>query len=223
MIKKTKAISINVLSVFVILICLCVGMVGSVNAWFTDTHKEGIQIVVDVGDLKLKVYQNSISDANEIFTNETNKDNETDTNANTSAQYVTLSGEIVPDTPVGLTLILANKDAGSASMYVRYKFELYKRGTASDVKIETIITGFTAQSSTQKGFVRNEEDGYYYYKDTAGANTLFEKNKEATLLTSFTVPYSQFVDSNGTMILNGSETIYVKLVVDASISSTFGE
>ena len=66
--KKTKNISINVLSVFIILVCLLFAVVGETNAWFTAEHQNGIQIVVDVGVLKLKVYQNSIDDNNQIST-----------------------------------------------------------------------------------------------------------------------------------------------------------
>ena len=212
MIKKTSSISINVLSAFVILLCLLLGVVNPVNAWFTDSHKNGVKIVVDIGDLKLKVYQNSKATANEIFTNEDNVANETN-------QYVTLSGEIKPDTAVGLTLILSNEDQGSASMYVRYKFELYRRTQTTDVLLTTNLAGFTAQSTTQKGFKLNTTDGYYYYKDTTGANALFEKNATATMMTSFTVPYSAFVDQNGTMLAADCDTVYIKLIIDASVAN----
>ena len=118
-----------------------------------------------------------------------------------------------------LTLILSNEDQGSASMYVRYKFELYKRTQTTDVLLTTTLAGYTAQSSSQKGFKLNTTDGYYYYKDTAGANTLFEKNATATMMTSFTVPYSAFVDQNGTMLISDCDTVYIKLIIDASVAN----
>ena len=209
--KKASSISINIVSAFVILLCLLLGVVNPVNAWFTDAHKNGVKIVVDIGDLKLKLYQNSKSTANEIFTNEDNL-------ANSTTQYVTLSGEIKPDTNVGLTLILSNEDQGSASMFVRYKFELYRRTQTTDVLLTTNLSGFTAQSGSQKGFKLNTTDGYYYYKNTTGENALFEKNATATIMTGFTVPYSAFVDQDGTILAADCDTVYIKLIIDASVA-----
>ena len=238
MIKKTKSISINILSVFIILMCLLIGVVGNTNAWFTSEHQNGIQIVVDVGDLKLKLYQNSIDENgnNLVYTYEENTENETD-------KYVSLSKEIVPDVSNSLTLILSNEDKGSASMYVRFKFELYlrNRGTTADTKIASTISGYTAQASDKDGFRYNSADGYYYYQSSTGAsstsfsndyNTKLEKTKNATLLTSFTVPYIGMTDYDGTTFLpgfvdasgnlvNGSETLYIKLTVEASVTTTF--
>lgn len=235
--KKMSSISINVMSAFVILMCLFMAIVNPANAWFTDSHKQGVQIEVDVGDLKLKVYQNSISDANEILTNAVNSIYETDKNPNganntsTNPQYISLSGEIAPDTTVGLKLILANKDLGSASMYVRYKLEIYARGFVTDTLLENVeITGFDAAEDGVPGFVKNATDGYYYYQNYSSNaqfsnenNALFTKNEDAVMLTHFEVPYDDFVISttDGGLKLVNSDTVYIKLIVQASVNKQF--
>lgn len=213
MIKNKNSISINVLSVLVILMSLLLIVVNPVNAWFTDAKQNGIAIEVELGNLNLKLYQNSIADANEILTN-------ADNGKATTKKYIALNQEIVPDVEVPLNLILANKDQGSASMYVRYKFALYQRGVSQDKEITTEIIGFTAKTDEAGGFVKND-DGFYYYQDKTGANTLFIKNASATLLTHFVVPYSQFMDANGNILIKNSETIYIKLIVQASVYQNF--
>ncbi|MBO5954477.1 MAG: hypothetical protein J6Q13_00730 [Clostridia bacterium] len=211
------------------------GTVGSVNSWFTDTHRNGVQISVEIGDLKLKVYQASLDNEGnivenskvEILTNEINHEYGTDEieegqpNTETNPQYIDLGGEIVPETPVDLVLVLANQDSGSASMFVRFKFEIYVRGLTSDTKIEGVtITGFKTPDATTCGFVK-EDDGYYYYQDNEGNNALFAKNAEVTMMHNFTVPLSAFLDANGNMLLTHSETIYIKLLIDGSTNSSF--
>lgn len=240
--KKTKNISINVLSVFIILVCLLFAVVGETNAWFTAEHQNGIQIVVDVGVLKLKVYQNSIDDNNQIYTNEDNVKEST-------SKYVNLGGEVLPDTVVPLTLLLSNQDKGSASMYVRFKFEIFARGrdATDDRLVASTISGFTpatyvsaGNAGNQKGFRYNSADGYYYYQSAEGAsvanfsstyNAKMVKNEYATLLTGFTIPYEGYTTASGEFIpgfldeegnfINGSESIYIKLTVEAGINSTF--
>ena len=251
MIKKTKSISINIISAFIILICLFLGAVGNTNAWFTDTYKQGVVIEVDVGNLNLKVYQNSISTTNEIFDKTKNTEYETDTNTDgslnteTDPQYVTLSGEIKPDTAINLKLILASEDKGSVSMYVRFKFELYARGVSADTKIEGVtISGYDTASSSisgndtvksdgsmkesQNGFVYNSSDGYYYYQQPqteegfkTASNALFEKGEIEVMLTSFTVPYSAFVNSDGSFKFSNSDTVYIKLTIQVDIAQNF--
>ena len=212
--KKTHSISINILSAIVILLCLFLGAVNPVNAWFTDSHKNGVQIQIEIGDLKLKVFQNNASVAgNEISTNADNAENNTN-------KYIELSGEITPDNPVNLKLILTNKDSGSASMYVRYKFEVYTRGISADTKLDGVeIAGFVAPTESAKGVVKDGD--YYYYRDNTNANALFTKGSEFTMLQTFKVPFSAFVDVNGNMLITNSATIYLKLIVEASISQTF--
>lgn len=214
MFKKSKSISINILSVFIILVCLLLSCVGFTNAWFTSESQNGVKIIVEIGTLKLNLYQNIEGTNTQILTNQDNL-------TSTSPQYVVLNEVIGPDEEIELVLTLANEDTGSASMYLRYKFEIYARGTNSDTLIVSTIDGYSKQSSTQKGFVFNEDDGYYYYKDTSGENTLFQKGTTERIMESFTIPYNSFINDDATLKLVNSETIYIKLTVDASSSKTF--
>ena len=255
---KTTSISINVLSVLTILMCLLLCVITPTNSWFMDSHNDGVQILVDVGTLKLKVYQNSVPTEselatnptkNEIFSNVTNSNYETDKNEDqtentkTNPQYISLGGEIKPDTAVPLTLILANKDEGSASMYVRFKLEVYSRGITADTLLEGVtLSGYNAPLSegteleSAEGFVFNSADGYYYYQTYTTStqfsnanNARFAKGEDEIMLTSFTVPYSAFVcveenDENyeyGEFIIKNSDTIYIKLIVQGDVSQTF--
>ena len=212
MIKRTKSISINILSVFIILICVFMGVVGKTNSWFTAKHQDGVQIEVVIGNLLLKIYQitgTNGENSREIYSDQKNAELKTDT------QYVELSGEIKPDTDITLNLKLANEDQGATSMYVKFKFEVFKRGTLSDENLYATIKGFDAPTQNTKGFVKNGD--YYYYQNTSG-NVQMEKNETAIMMQSFSIPYSSFLDDNGD-IANGSDTIYIKLTVDTSISN----
>lgn len=212
--KKSTTVSINIISVLVILMCLLLGVVAPANAWFTDNDMQGVKIVVEVGDLKVKLYQNSIADANEISTNIANTENNTN-------KYISLSTEIKPDVPVDLVLWLANKDLGSTAMFVRYKFQIFVRPAGVDTEIDGVtISGYDAPSGSTNGFV-DGQDGYYYYKNSSGSNVLFAQNAQAKIMQKFTVPFSAFIDSDGDMINTNSETIYLKLTVEASVSSNF--
>ena len=216
MIKKNKSIPINILSAFIILICLFLPCVGLTNAWFTSESLIGVQIVVQVGSLKLGLYQNINGVKTKILAS-----GEMSTGTAPNAQYVVLeNGPIEPDKANSLTLTLANEDTGSASMYVRFKFEVYVHGTESDTLIESTIDGFTEQTGTQKGFKLNS-DGYYYYTDVSGEPTLYEKGASEPIMTSFTIPYTNFINANGTMQLINSDTVYIKLIIDASSSEIF--
>ena len=70
MIKKTKSISINIVSVIIILTCLLLGLVTPTNAWFTDQHHDGIYINVTVSNLNFKLYQFISGEDVEIYTYE---------------------------------------------------------------------------------------------------------------------------------------------------------
>ena len=197
------------------------GAVNGTNAWFTAKHNNGVQIEVDVGNLKLKVYQNTIADANEIYSNALNETYETDNVGTTNPKYVTLGGEIVPGEPIDLVLILANKDAGSTSMFVKFKFELYVRGVDGDTLLNNVsIAGYDEPTETAGGFVKNA-NGYYYYQDNAGNNKLLNRTEDAVMLKAFTVPVDCFMNDDGTMVYTNSESVYIKLTVDASVNSTF--
>lgn len=190
------------------------GVIYPTNSWFTDSHKNGVLIEIEIGELKLKVFQNDETIAlNEIYSNKYNEENST-------SQYVNLGGKIIPGTPVPLTLILTNQDSGSASMFVRYKFEVYIRGVSSDTKIEGVsITGYLAPTNEAGGFVKDGD--YYYYRNNSGENTLFAKNEVETLMQYFTIPESAFVNNSGEMLLTYSDSLYIKLVIEGSTSNTF--
>lgn len=234
--NRTATFSMNVLSALLVLMSLLLCVVNPVNSWFKIEHNQGVQISVMVGNLKLKVYQNAVPTdeeleanptKNEIFTNKINTDEKTST-----PQYITLGGEIKPDEPVSLTLILANKDAGSASMYVRFKFEVYVRkiNSSNDPEHELLqgveVSGFDEPEGTTNGFVKNG-DYYYYQKSSTGAfnnsnNVKFAKGEDVVMFTHFTVPYSAFVDtSTGELKIKNSESVYIKLIVDGSINTSF--
>ncbi len=208
--------------------CLLLGVVNPVNSWFADSHENGVQISVTVGDLKLKVYQNALpTDAelkenptqNEVFSEETNQDENT-----TNPQYISLGAEIKPDVAVPLTLILANKDEGAASIYVRFKLEVYVRGVSSDTMLEGVQVGFDTDSdgvldtTSTSNFVYN--NGYYNYQ-ISGSNALFAKDTAETMFTHFTVPLSAFIDDSGDMQFKNSDTVYIKLTIQGDIKSDF--
>lgn len=228
MLKQSKSISINIVSVLIILTCLLLGLVSPTNAWFTDQHKDGILIGVTVGNLNLKLYQITTNASSqdvetEIYTNLKNETNETDDDSSTTTQFIMLDGKISPDEAVTLRLKLKNLDKGQSSMYIKFKFELYIRGVTADSLITTSIAGFTAPTSITKGFVKGQDD-YYYYKATSAANAenaMIAKSEEVMLMTSFTVPYSSFMDSNGNMLIKNSDIVYIKLDVEASENANF--
>ncbi len=212
MVKKTKSISINIISVFIILICLLLSCVGVTNAWFTSESQNGVLIKINVGKLQLNLYQDINGTSTKILTDVEN-------GSAAKPQYVVLNGAILPDVKNDLILTLSNEDEGSASMYVRFKFEIYARGVLSDTLIESRIDGYVKQTSTTSGFVLS--DGYYYYRDKTGANALFEKGASEVIMESFIVPYSSFINDAGTLKIINSDTIYINLVVEASSSPLF--
>ena len=224
MFKQTKSLSINILSALIVLMSVFIGIIGGANAWFTTEHKNGIYIQMEIGDLKLKLYKNSVVQSNLIYTYDDNEDmNESD------KSYVPLSGEIQPDTFNNLVIILSNEDAGSASMYVRYKLEMYRRsrGTDPDELVPINITQYVPASGENR--FRAHSDGYCYYQTSTGAsagsysssnNAKLAKNQNVQLFTGFTVPYSSFIDRIGNLI-DGSDSLYIKLTIEASVSSGF--
>ena len=70
--KQTTSISINILSVFTILICLFISSVSLTNAWFTSDKNEGVLIMINVGKLQLNLYQNIDDEETKILTDEEN-------------------------------------------------------------------------------------------------------------------------------------------------------
>ena len=246
MIKKSKSISINILSVFVILTCLLLGLIDPINAWFTDQHHDGIYISVTVSNLNLKVYQNIDSKETEIYTNKKNEEHESDGDTSTKMQFIQLSQKIEPvddgeknadnsdKRSAFLSLKLKNEDQGETSVYLRFKFQLMARGVAEDIEIPIQIYGFTAATASAPGFVK--EGDYYYYKENSlegAANARFAKgagidnpatentDESIYLLQSFNVPFSSFFDVNGNMKIKNSETVYIKLTIDESAEPNF--
>jgi len=210
MTKKSTTISINILSVFIILVCFCIGVVGYTNSWFSTTQKNGVQIIVDVGEMKLQLYQKLATQTNTIYTYDENQENGT-------TNYVVLDDEIIPDVLTDLNLVLSNEDRGSASMFLRFKFELFVRGVSVDRSIPIEIEGFAQPGESSNGFVKRIVDGetYYYYQNDNGTNEKFEKGAtEISLLTGFKVTYDTVL--NNSYLSSGSESVYIKLTIDAS-------
>ncbi len=216
MVKKTKSISINILSALIILICLSLSCVGVTNSWFTSEVNNGVLISINVGKLQLNLYQDINGTNTKILTKEENSTSQT-------PQFVVLKQAIMPDQENELILSLANDDPGSSSMYVRFKFEVYVRGVNTDSFIETTIGGYKQQTSTGNGFVLDQTSGYYYYKDSNSANAMLAKGESATIMGSFTVPYSSFINNDGSLKLVNSDTIYINLIIEASSNSSFGD
>ena len=218
--KKVNSISINIVSVLIILVCLLLSIVTPTNAWFSASTNDGVIVSVDIGDLKLKVYQNSVIDANEIYSDEINTKFMSDNIDSTQPKYLVLSGEIIPDEPVDLVLFLANKDLGSTSMYVRFKFEIYVRGVLGDTKLNNVtLINYDVPNGTSCGFVKDGD--YYYYKNISNENALLAKGQSVKMMEKFNVPLSCFMNDDGTMVYTNSESIYVKLAVEASINKNF--
>lgn len=222
MIKQSKKISINIVSVLVILMTLLLSAITTANAWFSEMHKDKILINVSIKHINFQLFQitkNGSEDVKtEIFTNLGNEEFDSDTDATTKSQYIMLDGKISHDQPVGLHLVLENNNKGQSAMYMKFKFELFLRGIDEDELVSTTIDGFTEATATTQGFVK-DENGYYYYKESSlegASNAMFGQSASTTLMTSFTVPYSSFVDNDGNLLITNSDTIYIQLTIEAS-------
>ncbi len=208
MIKNKKAISFNIVSIFIVLICLFVGIIGQTNAWFK-TEQNNIEMTVIVGGLNFKLYHDSITEENEIYTNYANS-------VEAVPSYIPLSGEIVPDKPVDLNLILANEeDVSSPDMYIKFSFKLCARGLSKDTEIATTLLGFENPTTDIAGFVKDTEGYYHYAKQNGGSYTsvAFKGGTNATLMTQFKVSLEEFLK------LKGSETVKIDLIVEASTTA----
>ena len=212
MIKRKNSISINIVSVFIILISLFIGVVGGTNAWFTAQHRNGVEIVVQVGTVKLSLYQKiNESTTNLIYSY---AENELQTDAN--KRYISLSGAISPDISKNLCLYISNDDPKSVPVYIRYKFELFARGEFQDANIPVSISGFASWSNSQAGMKKNDTDGFYYYTSADGNHALLNKSASLDLMTSFVIGYEDMVDVNGGLKFTSSNAIYMKLTVEGS-------
>lgn len=212
MTKRKNSISINIVSVLIVLMSLFIGVVGKTNAWFTAEHKNGVEIVVQVGALSLSLYQRiDESTTNLVYSYAENAEL-----AEANKKYVQFNGRIIPDVPNTLHLYIANDDPKSVPMYVRYKFEIFARGETYDTEIPVQIEGFIAWSASQAGMKFDESSGFYYYKSADGNNALLEKSASQVLMTSFKINYSDMVDASGNLKFASSESIYIKLTVEGS-------
>lgn len=208
MIKNKKAISINLVSALIILICLFIGIVDKTNSWFTSSHRNGVEIVVNVGDLNLTVNQIKGNVKTEIYTNSVNQGKQ-----DAEKSYVMLDSEIAPNVPISLNLELTNNEQQYAdSMYLCFALTLYAQGVTEDTIIPIEIAGFTPANTSVAGFVKSGD--YYYYAlktgDTTYKSVKFESGATKTLLTEFTVSLDEFLK------LNGSETVRLELEINAS-------
>ena len=223
MIKRTKNISINIMSALIILITILLACVSSTNSWFTQTKEHGVRVDLVVADLNLQVYQ--LIDSNETKIYATQKTNDYGSENQTSGvpQYLVLKDEIRPDEFVPITLTLKNEDAGSSSLYVRFKMELYRRTLNGDVlvPIEVVPGGIAENKTSGFGVKDGDDSGYCYYQNGSQENTLFATGESAVMLTKFKVPYTSFIDASGDMLIKNSETCYMKIVVEASLNDSF--
>lgn len=189
--KKATKFSINILSILIILTCVLLPVFGETNAWFTSEQRNGIQISASINNLNLKVYQDSVADANRI----------------SDTRVIALSGVVKPDTDIGLTLLLDNADVGG-DMFVRFSFVVKaKKSDDSEVVVPTSL-------SLGSKFVQSV--GYYYYQSSSGRVAFPAKTTE-TMMTSFRYSMSDFKSKN----LSGSETLRIYLTVEASLTPTF--
>jgi len=208
--SKTNSISINVLSVLIILISLFIGIVGWTNSWFTAEQNGGVQIVINVGELQLNLWQKIGNQNKEIYTYEKNQNE-------TTKSYIQLNGPIIPGEKNPLSLYLENKDEKSAPMYVKFKFELYVRGVDKDTKIDTVLSVDDENLTTTRFGVKTNNDGWYYYQDANENNVLVEKGASIVMMTHFEFDYNQILDNNDNLKYVDSDSIYIKLTIKSDL------
>lgn len=208
--KKASLISITIGSVLIALVCLLISLVTPTNSWFSAEQKQMIYFDINISSLNIKVYQDSVVDANEKLILE---------NASVASNYITLpvNTVITPDEYIPLVLIIKNMDSGTLDTegsYIRCKLELINNVT--DEVIPIVTSGETESTATAEGFVKI--DGWLYYQMN-GSNIMFGAGKQATLLTQFKVEYANFFDENGEM-LNMSDSVRFELTVQNSSDGT---
>ena len=212
--NNKKTISINILSVLLILVSLFVAIIGSTNSWFTSMHHNGVELNIFIGGMKYELYQveGTPKVEREVYTYDANKSNSM---ANKETSYVELEDEIIPESPVGLELLLKNdEEASSTSMYLRFTFSVYVLGVEKDNCLNsTTIAGYDEPTETIPGFIKGE-DNYYYLVLKNGTDsykgTTFKGKTEVTLMTEFRIGLDEFLD------LNGSESVRLELTIEAS-------
>lgn len=196
-----------IISSFIILACLLFPILKT-NAWFTSGDNQQVQIILEISNINLQVYQKLPGESGEgtlIKTYEENDEEQEKSYINLTDSSNNAVREILPNTEYSLNLTLKNADTGSASVFVRYKIEMFINGE-TDTLIDLNIIGASAPNGATAGF-ELDSDGYYYYRNSSG-NQRYPSQANLNMLTAFSIPYSEFID-----ITNNINADSVKLVV----------
>lgn len=196
-----------IISSFIILACLLFPILKT-NAWFTSGDNQQVQIILQISNINLQVYQKLPGESGEgtlIKTYEENDEEQEKSYINLTDSSNNAVREILPNTEYSLNLTLKNADTGSASVFVRYKIEMFINGE-TDTLIDLNIIGASAPNGATAGF-ELDSDGYYYYRNSSG-NQRYPSQANLNMLTAFSIPYSEFID-----ITNDINADSVKLVV----------
>lgn len=196
-----------IISGFIILACLLFPILKT-NAWFTSGDNQQVQIILEISNINLQVYQKLPGESGEgtlIKTYEENIAEQEKSYINLTDSSNNVVREILPNTEYSLNLTLKNADTGSASVFVRYKIEMFINGE-TDTLIDLNIIGASAPNGATAGF-ELDSDGYYYYRNSSG-NQRYPSQANLNMLTAFSIPYSEFID-----ITNDINADSVKLVV----------
>lgn len=196
-----------IISSFIILACLLFPILKT-NAWFTSGDNQQVQIILEISNINLQVYQKLSGESGEgtlIKTYEENDEEQEKSYINLTDSSNNAVREILPNTEYSLNLTLKNGDTGSASVFVRYKIEMFINGE-TDTLIDLNIIGASAPNGATAGF-ELDSDGYYYYRNSS-VNQRYPSQANLNMLTAFSIPYSEFID-----ITNNINADSVKLVV----------
>ena len=204
---KSRNLIMWIISSFIILACLLFPILKT-NAWFTSGDNQQVQIILEISNINLQVYQKLSGESGEgtlIKTYEENDEEQEKSYINLTDSSNNAVREILPNTEYSLNLTLKNADTGSASVFVRYKIEMFINGE-TDTLIDLNIIGASAPNGATAGF-ELDSDGYYYYRNSSG-NQRYPSQANLNMLTAFSIPYSEFID-----ITNNINADSVKLVV----------
>ena len=204
---KSRNLIMWIISSFIILACLLFPILKT-NAWFTSGDNQQVQIILQISNINLQVYQKLSGESGEgtlIKTYEENDEEQEKSYINLTDSSNNAVREILPNTDYSLNLTLKNADTGSASVFVRYKIEMFINGE-TDTLIDLNIIGASAPNGATAGF-ELDSDGYYYYRNSSG-NQRYPSQANLNMLTAFSIPYSEFID-----ITNNINADSVKLVV----------
>jgi len=169
-------------------------------------------MTVNIGELNFNIYQGTRATGTKIYAYD--EDYQADA-------YITFSDEleILPDEVNSLTLTLANEEAGTSSVYIRYKLEAVIKGANEDTIVPCTLNGMAGPDGSTNVVV--EDSGYYYYRTAGGTNAMMGQDEDITLCTGFSIGLEQFIDDSGNFKINGSETIRLLLTVEGSFDSSF--